>query len=81
METYIEAQGFRRYRLRSQREYADGRQWIEDARWVKFAETDVADFEANTLTDLLGTMPSTKVTVKQLVQSRISASTKSTSAQ
>ena len=81
METYIEANGFRRYRLRSQREYADGRHWIEDARWVKFAETDVADFEANTLTDLLGTMPSTKVTVKQLVQSRMSALTKSITAQ
>ena len=81
METYIEAQGFRRYRLRSEREFGDGRLWIEDARWVKFAETNLADFEANTLTDLLASMPSTKVTVKQLVQSRMSALTKSTTAQ
>jgi hypothetical protein len=70
METYIEAQGYRRYRLRSQRELADGRLWIEDARWVKFAETNLADFEANTLTDLLTTMPTVKVTVRELVQSR-----------
>ena len=81
METYIEARGFRRYRLRSQREYGEGRLWIEDSRWVKFAETDLADFQANTLSDLLASMPSTKVTVKQLVQSRMSALTKSTTAQ
>ncbi|HEU4691795.1 MAG TPA: zf-HC2 domain-containing protein [Vicinamibacterales bacterium] len=81
METYIEAQGFRRYRLRSEREYGDGRLWIEDARWVKFAETNLADFEANTLTDLLASMPATKVTVRQLVQSRMSALTRSTTAQ
>ncbi len=81
METYIEAQGFRRYRLRSEREYSDGRLWLEDARWVKFAETDLADFEANTLTDLLASMPATKVTVRQLVQARMSALSRSTSAQ
>jgi hypothetical protein len=81
METYLEAEGFRRYRLRSHREYGDGRLWIEDARWVKFAETNLADFGANTLTDLLASMPSTKLTVKQLVQSRVSALTRSTTAQ
>jgi hypothetical protein len=81
METYLEAEGFRRYRLRSQREFADGRLWIEDARWVKFAETDLADFEANTLTDLLASMPATKVTVRQLVQSRMPTLTKNSPAQ
>ncbi len=81
METYIEAQGFRRYRLRSEREYSDGRLWLEDARWVKFAETDLADFEANTLTDLLASMPAPKVTVRQVVQARLSALSRSTSAQ
>jgi hypothetical protein len=81
METYIEAQGFRRYRLRSQREYSDGRLWTEDARWVKFAETDLADFEANTLIDLLATMPAAKVSVHQLVQSRMSALTKGSTPQ
>ena len=81
METYIEAEGFRRYRHRSQREFGDGRLWIEDARWVKFAETDLADFEANSLTDLLASMPAAKVTVRQLVQSRMPALTKGSSAQ
>ena len=81
IETFIEAKGFRRYRLRTQREFADGRLWIEDARWLTFVESTLADLEANTPTDLLASMPSTKVTVKQLVQSRMSALTKSITAQ
>ena len=81
IETFIEAEGFRRYRLRTQREFADGRLWIEDARWLKFVETNLAELEANTPTDLLASLPSTKVTVKQLAQSRMSVLTNSSTPQ
>jgi hypothetical protein len=81
IETFIEAKSFRRYRLRTQREFTDGRLWIEDARWLTFVESNLADLEANTPSDLLASMPSTNVTVKQLIQSRMSALPKSTTPQ
>ena len=68
IETYIEAEGFRRYRLRTQRELAGGGTWIEDARWTGFEESDMADFEANTLDDLLRSLQPVKVTVGELAR-------------
>lgn len=79
IETYIEAEGFRRYRLRTQRDLADGRQWIEDARWTEFNETDMASFEANTLDGLLQTMQPVKVSVQELARSRPAGAAAATS--
>lgn len=73
IETYIEGEGFKRYRQRSQRDLADGRHWIEDARWLEFSETDMRNFEANSLKDLLETMPAVKVTPRELAQRRLAA--------
>ena len=53
VQTYIESEGYRRYRLKTTRQRLDGSYHLEDARWSGFTESTPNDFARHTLTDLL----------------------------
>lgn len=68
IQTFIEADGYRRYRLRTTRERLDGSDHLEDSRWSGFEETTLEAFDRHALADLLGERPVVVLTAAQIAR-------------